>query len=544
MRLSKTFSVLGLLLGAIFFALSLTPSLIPRSPFMQGVLAGTAFTFGYFIGVFVHWLWNYLELPDIPISHGVRKLLKRLALVACVSLIFFFLWRGVHWQNSVRALMGMQPVTGAGPFTVGSMALLIFLIFWGMGKGFRRIIRIVTEHLARHIPDRVALLVGLLVAIGLYWGILNGVLLNAGLQTVSFIYEKHDRAIAEGMKAPEDPDKTGGANSLLSWDSVGHQGRRFLTLGPTAEDIRGVAGLGREPIRVFVGLRAAETSMQRAFLALAELKRVNAFEREILLIATPTGAGWVDPGAVNTLEFLYRGDVATVAAQYSYLPSPIALLTDDQKGLVSARALFKVIYEYWEDLPVDTRPRLYLFGLSLGAQLSEDSFDFYDIIDDPIDGALWAGPPFGTGIWRTITDNRDPGTPAWLPQFKGGEIVRFGNQYGGYLGQEPWGRFRIAFLQHASDPIVFFDLRWMLQKPDWMERPRGPDVSPDLQWFPIVTMLQLIADLNLGIAPLEFGHRYSPDGYVLAWMALTEPPDWSEEELKHLRDKLKTYPVR
>ncbi|QFT55044.1 alpha/beta-hydrolase family protein [Microbulbifer sp. THAF38] len=544
MRLSKTFSVLGLLLGAILFALSLTPSLTPRSTLIQGALAGTSFTFGYVIGVFLHWLWNYLELPDIPLNHGQRKVLKRLALVACIYLIVIFLWQGAHWQNSVRALMGMQPVSGVGPFTVGSVALLIFLTFWLLGRGFRHIILAVSQHLARHIPERVALLTGLVVALALYWSILNGVLLKATLHTISIIWERHDQVIAEGLKAPEAPHKVGGANSLLSWKSVGHQGRRFLTLGPSVEDIREVAGLGKEPIRVFVGLRAAETPLQRAFLALAELKRLNAFEREILLIATPTGEGWLDPGAVNSLEYLYRGDVASVATQYSYLPSPFAFLTDNRYGVESARALFKVIYEYWEDLPVETRPRLYLFGLSLGAQLSEASFDFYDIIDDPIDGVLWAGPPFGSGIWRTITDNRDPGTPAWLPQFRGGEVVRFGNQYGGYLGQEPWGRFRIAFLQHASDPIVFFDFRWMLRKPDWLERPRGPDVSPDLHWFPIVTMLQLLADLNLGIAPLAFGHRYSPDGYLLAWMALTEPPDWSDEELKRLREKLRTYPVR
>ncbi|GAA5444645.1 hypothetical protein Misp06_02835 [Microbulbifer sp. NBRC 101763] len=544
MRLTRIFSVFGLLIGAIFFALSLTPSLIPRSAFMQGILAGTAFTFGYIFGLFVHWLWNYLEIPDIPVNQWQRRILKRGALVFCICLIIGFLWQGTHWQNSIRALMGMAPVSGVGPVTVGVVALLVFLIFWLLGKGFRRIIRVVTVRLEKYIPERVALLTGLFVALILYWSVLNGVLLNAGLHTIALISERVDTAVAEGLPPPKDPNKTGGAHSLLSWDSVGHQGRRFLSLGPTKEDIREVAGRGIEPIRVFVGLNAAETPMQRAYLALEELKRLQAFDREILLIATPTGAGWIDPGAVNSLEFLYRGDVATVAAQYSYLPSPVALLTDDQYGLTSARALFKVIYEYWENLPVETRPRLYLFGLSLGAQLSEDSFDFYDIIDDPLDGALWAGPPFGTGIWRIITDNRDPGTPAWLPQFKGGEVVRFGNQYGGYLGQEPWGRFRIAFLQHASDPIVFFDLRWMFRKPDWLERPRGPDVSPDLQWFPVVTMLQLLADLNVGIAPLEFGHRYSPAGYILAWMALTEPPDWSEEELKRLRVKLRSYPVR
>ncbi|MFA0813071.1 alpha/beta hydrolase [Microbulbifer epialgicus] len=544
MRLTKIFSVLGLLVGATFFALSLTPSLIPRSAYMQGILAGTAFTCGYIVGVFIHWLWNYLEIPDIPVTKWQRRMLKRGALIFCICLVVGFLWQGAHWQNSIRSLMAMPPVSGVRPFTVGFVALLVFLSLWAIGKGFRRIIREVTKRLEMHIPERVALLTGLLVALALYWGILNGVLLNTGLHIFAVISERHDTAVAEGLSPPKDPEKTGGARSLLSWDSVGHQGRRFLTLGPSVEDIKEVAGQGIEPIRVFVGLNAAETPIQRAYLALAELKRVKAFEREILLIATPTGAGWIDPGAVNSLEFLYRGDVATVVAQYSYLPSPVALLTDDEYGLTSARALFKVIYEYWENLPTRTRPRLYLFGLSLGAQLSEDSFDFYDIIDDPFDGALWAGPPFGSGIWQVITDNRDPGTPAWLPQFKGGEVVRFGNQYGGYLGQEPWGRFRIAFLQHASDPIVFFNLRWMFRKPDWLERPRGPDVSPDLRWFPVVTMLQLVADLNVGIAPLEFGHRYSPAGYILAWMALTEPPDWDEEELQRLREKLKIYPVR
>ncbi|WHI53167.1 alpha/beta-hydrolase family protein [Microbulbifer sp. MLAF003] len=420
MRLTRIFSVFGLLIGAIFFALSLTPSLIPRSAFMQGILAGTAFTFGYIFGLFVHWLWNYLEIPDIPVNQWQRRILKRGALVFCICLIIGFLWQGTHWQNSIRALMGMAPVSGVGPVTVGVVALLVFLIFWLLGKGFRRIIRVVTVRLEKYIPERVALLTGLFVALILYWSVLNGVLLNAGLHTIALISERVDTAVAEGLPPPKDPNKTGGAHSLLSWDSVGHQGRRFLSLGPTKEDIKEVAGRGIEPIRVFVGLNAAETPMQRAYLALEELKRLQAFDREILLIATPTGAGWIDPGAVNSLEFLYRGDVATVAAQYSYLPSPVALLTDDQYGLTSARALFKVIYEYWENLPVETRPRLYLFGLSLGAQLSEDSFDFYDIIDDPLDGALWAGPPFGTGIWRIITDNRDPGTPAWLPQFKGG----------------------------------------------------------------------------------------------------------------------------
>lgn len=46
-----------------------------------------------------------------------------------------------------------------------------------------------------------------------------------------------------------------------------------------------------------------------------------------------------------------------------------------------------------------------------------------------------------------------------------------------------------------------------------MRGPRGPDVSPDLRWFPIVTMLQLAADMMLGTAPQGFGHEYGPVDY-------------------------------
>ncbi|WP_444893743.1 alpha/beta hydrolase [Microbulbifer sp. TRSA001] len=544
MRLVNTFSILGLLIGSICFALSLTPSLVPRSDFMQGILAGVAFFVGYVFGVILSWLWKYLGIPNLAVSPWQRRLFDRSVLAVCLLVILLSLWQGVRWQNSIRALMSMERVGSVGPITVAMTALFMFLVLWCLGKGFQRIVLLVTRYVEQHVPERVAMLVGVLAAVLLYWAVFNGVLLKAGLYVISSTYQRLDNSYAQSIPPPADPNLPGGANSLIKWDDIGNQGRRFLTLGPTEEQIQEVAGSAIQPIRVFVGLDSASTPIKRAQLALEELKRVGAFRREILLVATPTGAGWVDPGAVNSLEFLYRGDTAIVAAQYSYLPSPIALVADDLEGIESARVLFKVVYDYWAELPENERPRVYLFGLSLGAQLSEDSFDFYDIIDDPIDGALWAGPPLGVGIWSRIVRNRDPGTPAWLPEFKGGEVVRFGNQYGGYIGREPWGEFRIAFLQHASDPIVFFSVRWVLERPDWLDQPRGPDVSPDLEWYPLVTGLQLLADLNVGLAPLSFGHRYTPRGYTLAWLALTEPEEWDEEALKRLEAQLKTYNVR
>jgi uncharacterized membrane protein len=266
-------------------------------------------------------------------------------------------------------------------------------------------------------------------------------------------------------------------------------------------------------------------------------KRAGGFERSILVLVTPTGTGWVDPSSQHTFEYLHRGDVATVAAQYSYLNSPLTLMTAPDYGAEAARAMFTEIYGYWRTLPKDSRPQLYLRGLSLGSLNSDLSFDLYDIIDDPFHGALWSGPPFRSDTWRRITAQRDPGTPAWLPEFRGGAVIRFMNQEHGLdRGAAEWGAFRIAFLQYASDPITFFspDIAWF--EPDWMRAPRGPDVSPDLRWFPIVTMLQLAADMVVGTAPKGFGHEYAPEHYIDAWLALTEPAGWTASDVERLKD--------
>jgi uncharacterized membrane protein len=172
----------------------------------------------------------------------------------------------------------------------------------------------------------------------------------------------------------------------------------------------------------------------------------------------------------------------------------------------------------------------------LGALNSDLSFDLYDIIDDPFDGALWIGPPFRSQTWRRVTAQRDPGSPAWLPEFRGGSVVRFMNQDQGLFdrGDAPWGNFRIAFLQYASDPITFFSTGSAWREPDWMREPRGPDISTALRWFPVVTMLQLAADMMVGTAPTGFGHEYAASHYLEAWLALTEPGGWSETDLKRL----------
>lgn len=402
-------------------------------------------------------------------------------------------------------------------------------------------VKLLSTRLQRHVPRRVSHVAGIGAALLLFWSVIDGVIFTLGLRAADNSYQQVDALIQDDLDPPEDPMRTGSAASLITWEELGSRGRRFVSSGPTAEDLRWFHGEPvPEPIRVYVGLNAAETPEARAELALEELKRVGGFDRSVLLIATPTGRGWVDPAAQEPAEYLHRGDIATVTAQYSYLPSPLSLLVEGDYGVETARALFQAVYGHWSRLPEDERPRLYLHGLSLGALNSDRSFDVYDIIQDPFDGALWSGPPFRSETWRTVTRGRDAGSPAWLPRFRDGSVVRFMNQYEGLEDQgDEWGPFRIAFLQYASDPVTFFDPAVLYREPEWMREPRGPDVSTELRWYPVVTMLQLLADIAVGGAPRGHGHEIAAEHYVDAWVALTEPEGWSESELDRLRGRFR-----
>ncbi|WP_245748340.1 alpha/beta hydrolase [Vreelandella subterranea] len=520
----------------MLFAFSLTPSLLPRPLVAQGIVSGLSFTVGYALGVTSHWLWAYLHIPE-P-SPRLERHIKWVVASVCFIVAWFFLWQASEWQNSIRTLMEMAPANDTRPFSIALIALAVFSFAMLIAHLFKLTFRLLSRKMARFLTRRVSSLLGTMAAIALFWLVIEGVIFSLALKVADRSYQQVDELIQDDLSPPSDPMTPGSAESLVSWEALGSRGRRFVTQGPAGEEIGDFTGEeAPDPLRVYIGLNAAETPQARARLALEELKRVGGFERSVLLIATPTGRGWIDPAAQDTVEYLHRGDIATIAAQYSYLPSHLSLIAEGEYGVENARALFSTVYEYWASLPNDERPRLYLFGLSLGALNSDLSFDLYDIIEDPFHGALWSGPPYRSETWRSVTADRDIGTPAWLPTFRGGSVVRFMNQYQGLdAAESEWGDFRIAFLQYASDPITFFDPAAFWREPDWMREPRGPDVSSDLRWYPVVTMLQLLADLAAGQAPAGYGHEIAAEHYVDAWVALTEPEGWSDSDVARLRE--------
>lgn len=527
------------MLGALFFAAALTPTLIPRSYLTQGALAGGCFAIGYFAGVLWRRLWHYLELPE-P-SARARSVANALVAASCLLVVIAALWRTTAWQNAIRDVMKMAPVETAHPLKVCIIALITFVVLLVLGRLFALLARVVAAGTRRVIPRKVANVIGVIAAGLLFWSIANNILIRTAFNALDSSFRELDVLFEPERPQPTAADKTGGPASLVKWTELGRMGRRFIASSPTAAEISAVTQRpAQEPVRVYVGLAARDTAQARARLALDELKRQHGFDRKVLIIVTPTGTGWIDPAAMDTVEYLHHGDVASIAMQYSYLNSPLSLLFQPEYGAEAARALFAEIYGYWTTLPKERRPKLYLHGLSLGAMNSEKSAELFETIGDPIAGALWSGAPFASRIWRSVTDNRNPGSPAWLPQFRDSRFVRFMNQNGPTVPPEtPWGAMRVVYLQYASDAITFFAYRDAYQAPAWMKAPRGPDVSPELRWYPIVTMLQLALDMAVAThTPMGFGHVYAPEHYVDAWVAVTDVNDWSAEALAKLKSHL------
>jgi len=437
--------------------------------------------------------------------------------------------------------MGMTPVDEYQPLLIAAVAVPVGASLLVLGKLLVTIIRLVWHWLMPHMPRRAAFVLATALVVMLVSILVNNLFLRMALRAADNFYERLDALVSTEAEPPAEWFKTGSAQSLIDWDTIGRDSRVYVQSGPDAAAITAMTGQPAiDPLRTYVGLRSAPTAQDRANLALAELVRIGAFERSVLVLIMPVGTGWVDPAAIDTLEYLHHGDVASVAVQYSYLTSVLSLWIEPELGTETAQALFNTVYSYWTQLPRDRRPRLYLHGLSLGALASQNSTTVYDVLADPFHGALWAGPPFSSPIWSRMTENRQPGTPAWLPRFGNSSAVRFMNQSGARDWQGlSWGPMRIVFLQYASDPIVFFSFDADWRRPDWLATPRGPDVSPALNWYPIVTFLQLALDAALAqTPPVGYGHVYAPADYIDAWYEVTQPPGWTRARLDALKQAI------
>ena len=284
-------------------------------------------------------------------------------------------------------------------------------------------------------------------------------------------------------------------------------------------------------------MSSADTAEERAQLAVADLERAGGFDRANLVVTGTTGTGWVDPAAIAAFEYETGGNSAAVAIQYSYLPSWASFLVDQDRAREAGRALFDAVYRRWTDLPPDRRPRLYAFGLSLGSFAMETPFSGEVDMSTRTDGILLAGPPSFNVLHREFADQRDSGTPEVQPVLRNGRTVRFANDVGSDIPPDraDWSGSRVLYLQHASDPVVWLNPDLILNRPDWLAEPAGPDVTDEMVWIPFVTFWQVAADLLEPVdTPPGHGHTYTLE-FVDGWAAVLQPAGWTDQQADQLK---------
>jgi uncharacterized membrane protein len=542
----------GVAFGALFFCLSLTPSLLPRAWVFQGLIAGVNAAFGYGLGVVIGRTAYRVMLrsarwwpPPAPVLFWMKAAVVAIVPTACVLMLI----PAASWQRQVSALMGIE-----GPTTLGYLRTLIVAVAVGalLVSTFRVLIdavKLLARMLIRrwHLHDEVALFIGTSIVVALLIMLINGVLVRGFFAGANALFQPRDAATPVGLSQPLLEEKSGSPASLAPWDSLGYQGRNFVTTGPHAAELARLNGRpAKEPIRVYAGLHTAPDDQGRLAVLLGELERTGAFTRKVLVIAPTTGTGWIDPVAASSLEMIYNGDTAIVGLQYSYLPSWISFLADRQKSMDSGRMLIDTVHDRWQQLAPDHRPKLMLYGESLGSMAGQAAFGWLpDIRRMGFDAVLWVGPPQASPLWHALIVRRDPGSMEVEPRYDNGRTVRFSEanipaDITAVAGP-PWVGTRVLFLQHPSDPVVWWTPDLLFGKPEWLIEPRGQDRTALMRWYPVVTFWQVSADLtNAEGVPGGHGHNYSND-ILDGWVAVAPPDGWTAADTERIRAALSTF---
>lgn len=338
-------------------------------------------------------------------------------LLGAASVIAAASFGAAHWQNGLRTAMGQNTVGWAhwGFVAVGTVALATALI--ATGRALRWTAR--SMHSSRFgIPTLVALSV-----------------LAASV---------HFATVSPTAVTP------------TAAGTLGTQGERFVS-----------GGTGHST-RIYIGVDAAPDPQTRAELAVAQLDRTGALREPNLVIAVPTGSGWIDENAATGFERRFDGDVAIVGVQYSTAPSWVGFLFDRAAATESARSVFDAVTDRLDELPPEHRPNLYVYGQSLGALGGASVFTDGADQDRRTCAVLWAGPPSG-------------------------DVPREG----------------ATVLANRSDPVVWWSPRLLLLPPDLAETRSD---APTPHWLPLVGFLQTTVDLLGALdAPAGHGHRYGLD---------------------------------
>lgn len=354
---------------------------------------------------------------------------------------------------------------------------------------------------------------------------------------------------------------SGDVESLVRWEDMGREGRRHVVTYVRTEplldrpaELQGHARpelsirtvMGEEakatPISIFVGLDSSPSPKERVELALAEMDRTDAWSRSLIMLVSPTGTGYVNYVAIAATQYLTRGDMASVTLQYSKRPSPLSLgKVKDAKE--QNRLLWLRILERVRLMPPDKRPKVVIFGESLGAQTSQAAFEGWGTLGPEalgIDCGLWIGTPASSEWRHELLDTSRVDVD--------NSIVAVVNDYEEFLalGDEAKERVRFCLLSHDNDGVTKFQASLLNRRPDWLKPDRPPmqdvpgrsprGIPSSMRWRPLTTFFQLLVDMKNAQIPGAYkawAHDYRPD--LPEFIRDVYNLDCSEEQLEAIK---------
>ena len=283
-----------------------------------------------------------------------------------------------------------------------------------------------------------------------------------------------------GSSSRSHPERSGSPMSFAPWDTLGYQGRNFVATGPDVDELARVNGSPpRSPSGSTPDCRPPTPTTPGWTSCVRELERTGAFDRKLLVIIPTTGTGWVNPVAARR----HRDDVQRrhragrhavfVSAQLDLVPRrpaevdrvrPVADRRDPRP--MAAAAAGPATQSWCSTARASARWRAR--ARSAGCPTSRG----------------WASPrccgwgrPTRARCGAALVQRRDPGTPEVEPRYDNGRTVRFCQATDAAdiarTREPPWEGTRVLFLQHASDPIVWWSPYLLFSRPDWLVEPPG-----------------------------------------------------------------------
>lgn len=501
---------------------SFRPSLVARSTAHQALLFGISATIGYGAGRMGRGLLDLMGVRELLPDPRIEAMMFAGAAASSVPIIV----RRSTQEREAHADWGVEPMH-AGKAAVQGAGIAFSLV--GMSamvkSGVVRAADIAGERLG---GPRAAWLAGGTAATAGAAAAAAPLARKALFDKLGTAGTTPDTAFAQ---PPDNPNVSGGPSSLVPYPTHAREGSRLVHLARRASDIAAVTGRpAMDPIRVFVGVSAAETPQERVALAIAELERLGAFERSAILAISPAGTGYANPVPAEALELLTDGDCATVVVQYGVLPSMFSTPVVPVGSLT---------YRLLIDALIGRGPKVFGYGESLGAQcaqhglLAEPSRWMPDGSFDGMDACLLVGTPAGTGIRRMGAQERP--------------TVLRADRWQDLPVPLPKG-LRVFLLDHDADPVTRFETRIIYRRPGWLvAEPRGRGVPEAMAWRPLLTYLQVGFDVARATQPqigkfMSHGHDYRADLGPLVRAAFA--PDAGDDLLDAVVQELVRSEVR